>query len=302
MVALLLSIALAAAPSRAPASPEADRFKALFHAGEKLFAQGEYGLAISQFRQADQLRVTPEVSYDLAKCYEKLGDAAYATYYYRQYLQRAPNASDSLDVASRVGAYLARAEVDGKGLLEVDAFGATSVAVDARAWPDFPVAAFLPPGTHEVVAQFPSGLKKLQVQLRAGKMVSQRFEPVPPPLLEAEGGPTEVSAVPSAGDAAPSATVRSSKKSLMRTSSYVALGVGLLALAGGVTLGILSNNDVATMQAQRNQLTRAQGNALAQSANTKGLVADILFGVGGAAVVAGGVLFVFSWPDPSPQG
>ena len=41
---------------------------------------------------ADRQLATPEVIYDLAKCHEKLGDVAFATYYYRLYLKRSPAA------------------------------------------------------------------------------------------------------------------------------------------------------------------------------------------------------------------
>src|SRR4051812_12579990 len=88
VTALLLSLTLGADALYMPGAEEKERFKAYFTQGEKLYAQGEYGAAIWNFRRADRLLATPEVIYDLAKCYEKLNDVAFATYYYRLYLKR----------------------------------------------------------------------------------------------------------------------------------------------------------------------------------------------------------------------
>src|SRR5438874_364457 len=93
-----------------PGATEQEHFKTFFTKGEQLYGQGEYGAAIWNFREAETIRLTPEVAFDLAKCHEKIGDLAFATFYYRQYLKRAPNASDALDVAERVGTVLAKAE------------------------------------------------------------------------------------------------------------------------------------------------------------------------------------------------
>src|SRR5688572_13792922 len=140
-----------------PGAAEQERFKSYFTKGEELYTQGEYGAAIWNFRQADSIRLTPEVAFDLAKCHEKLGDVAFSTFWYRQYLKRAPNANDALDVAERVGTVLARAEGEGRGLLELQSNGAVELVVNKVRFAEPPVAMFLPPGEYEVAARFPSG-------------------------------------------------------------------------------------------------------------------------------------------------
>ena len=155
MLPALLAFVLLQAPLAAPGGPaEQERFKAYFTKGESLYGAGEYGAAIWNFRKADTIRLTPEVVYDLAKCHEKLGDVAFTTYYFRQYLKRAPNASDALSVAERVGVVLAQAEAEGRGLLEVVAPGAEQITIGTRTFTEAPAVLFLPPGEFEVSASF----------------------------------------------------------------------------------------------------------------------------------------------------
>ena len=126
-----------------PGDAESQRFKAAFERGEAHFQKGDFGAAIASFKEADRARVTPEVAYDLAKCFEKLGDEAYTTFYYRLYMRRAPSAPDTLDVAEKVGTTLARLESEGQGFLEFDAPRANTVTLLGHKYPEPPVALFL---------------------------------------------------------------------------------------------------------------------------------------------------------------
>src|SRR3954463_9345849 len=147
MVGLFLVLSLGAAPVSGPApglSPQSqDAFKAWFTKGESLFSEGDYGAAIFAFKQAERLRATPEVAFDLAKCHEKIGDTAFSTFYYRLYLRRAPTAGDALEVAEILGDVLSKAEANGRGLLEIDSGEQGTVVVDGISYPEFPVAVFL---------------------------------------------------------------------------------------------------------------------------------------------------------------
>lgn len=273
-----------------PGDAEAARFRAAFERGEALFQQGDFGAAIANFREADRARATPEVAYDLAKCFEKLGDEAYTVFYYRLYMRRAPNAPDTLDVAEKVGLVIARIESEGHGFLELDAPRADAVTVQGRTYPAPPLALFLPPGEYEVSAVFPSGLKTMSVQIGTGKTTTVFFEPVAPPLVPLEDALSEA-LVAQGVQAAPGPGVKP-----LRVASYVVFGVGLAALIAGITLGALSGGDAAA--AQNKQLTVGQANALAGAANGKALGANLLFGLGGAAAVSGALMFVFSMPEP----
>ncbi len=273
-----------------PGEAEALRFKAAFERGEGHFQKGDYGAAIASFREADRARVTPEVAYDLAKCFEKLGDEPFAIFYYRLYMRRAPSAPDTLDVAERVGTTIARLEAEGQGYLELDAPRANAISVAERRYPEPPVALFLPPGDYEVSAEFPSGVKRMSVQIRTGKTTSLSFEPLTPPMLTLE------QALPAALIASGVEAAPAPGPSKLRVGSYVVAGLGLAALAAGVALGVSSSADATASQDRSQTVSTARG--LADSANGKAVGANLLFGVGGAAVVGGVLMFVFSMPEP----
>ena len=273
-----------------PGEAESQRFKAFFEKGESLYQTGEYGPAIYNFEQADGQRVTPEVAYDLAKSHEKLGDAAFTLLYYRLYMRRAPEATDTLQVAQKVGQALAKAEIDGRGFLELWAPRAKSVTVKGLRFPQPPVAVFVPAGDYDVEAEFPSGVKKMVVQVRSGRITAVTFEPVQPPMLTVENAlSADLVAAGVEKDSGPT-------PSTGRVAAYLVAGVGVASLVTGIILGVSANADVA--QSQNKNLTISSAQAAATSANGKGVAANILFGVGGAGVVGGVVLFIFSMPEP----
>ncbi len=294
MVAALLAAAvLANTPTLGPSEADLERFKALFTQGEKLYGQGEYGAAIWSFKQAEAIRVTPEVAFDLAKCFEKLNDAAYTTYYYRLYLRRAPQAADALEVAEKIGSALAAGEAEGRGFLEVEGFGAKDVRLNGNVYPELPVAAFLPPGDYEVTATFPSGVQKRLVQVKTGKTTTVHLEPLPPPLVH----PGE--AVPAwASTDGPAKSGRDKA----RTASMVVLGASAAALAAGTVLGALAASDAGRLRSDRQNLTVGDAQRLADSANGRGAAANLLWLAGGVGAIGGGVLFAFTLPEPGQKG
>lgn len=297
LFSLLAVLTLTAVPSPAstpvvmPGDDQAQRFKELFEQGEALYGQGEYGMAIHFFRLADARRVTPEVAYDLAKCSEKLNESAFVVYYYRLYMKRAPTAPDTLTVAEKVGKLLSKLETQGQGFLELDVPRGRAIAVSGKRFPEGPVAMFLPKGEYDLSADFPAGRKSMKVQVQAGRAVTVSFEPLRPPLLAMEMAlPAEAVAkgIQSAVTPGPSA---------MRLSSFGLMGLGVAALVGGAVLGALSAQEATDLKTNK-ALSITQARTLAQDANGKATVANVLFGVGAAAGLSGGLLFVFSMPEP----
>lgn len=284
----LVSTLILSAPM--PGEAETARFREAFLRGETHFQSGDYGAAIASFKEADRMRVTPEVAYDLAKCFEKLGDEPFTIFYYRLYMRRAPSAPDTLEVAEKVGTVIARLESEGHGFLEFDAPRATAVTINAHRYPEPPVALYLPPGDYEVKAEFPSGAKSMSVQIRTGKTTTVSFEPVAPPMVPLENALTEE--MIARGLESPAAPPPSG----LRIGSYVVFGAGVAALVAGIAAGASSATDAAAAKNKMNSVSQAQG--LADSANGKAIGANLLFGVGGAAVVGGAVMFVFSMPEP----
>ncbi len=202
LLALLVSLSLGATDCRGDhPAPRPSRLQGVLHARRvAVRVQGEYGAAIWNFRQADKIRVTPEVAFLIwPSAAEKLNvDVAFATFYYRQYLKRAPNASDALDVAERVGTVLAQAEAEGRGLLEVLSPGAVDVAINKASFAEAPVAVFLAPGEYRSDGVVPLGReRRWSRKIRTGKTTPVAFEPMPSPLIDAAGAVTISSEGPS---------------------------------------------------------------------------------------------------------
>lgn len=291
LTGLLFIVLSSSAPPWMPDAETQERFRRHFEAGEKLYAEGEFGAAIWNFKQAETQRLTPEVAYDLAKCHEKLGDLAFATYYYRLYMRRAATATDALTVAEKVGTVLAAAEGEGRGQLELEVPGAVDITVNGRTYPEGPVALFLPPGEYAVEAKFPSGPKRMVAQVRTGKTTLITFEPAPPPLVEANGAPLSAELL----SHSPPPPVKP-----LRVVSYAAFAAGVGALALGTVMGIASRIDGDRVLNDKS-LTVSQANTLAASANGTGMAANVLWPVGGTLAAGGVVLFIFSMPEPGMQ-
>ncbi len=301
MVSVALLFVLSGMPATTPSASglEQERFKIHFTRGEALFEQGEYGAAIWNFLQADEVRKTPEVAYDLAKSHEKLGDREYSTYYYRLYLRRSPAASDALDVAERVGDVLASVEANGKGMLELEASGAGQATLRGKTWPSFPVAAFLPPGDYEVAVRFPAGTRKRWVSIRTGKVTSLKFEPVPPPLVMLSGPqPREAEwASPMPEVTRSAATASGSERSVLHGASYGVLGASAAALVAGTLLGGIAGGQAASLQQNHSGFTVSAARDRADAASSAGSAANVLWVAGGLGALAGGAMFVLSLPS-----
>lgn len=264
-----------------------------FARGEAMAAKKEDGAAIALWREAELFKGTPESAKRLAGAYERLGDGAFATLYYRLALARAPESTEAPAMAQSIGAFLGKAGSDGKGLIEVFAPRALKLVVQGREFPPGPIAMFAAPGEYEVVATFPSGVKSTRVRVKGGQVASLQFEPLQPPLLAVD------QALPEAAIARGATSDEGPPPNALRIASIIAMGVGLAAAGGGIALGVSSGQDAA--QAQNTMIPRAERQRFADAANAKAVPANTLMIAGAAAVLAGGVMFFFSLPEPGTK-
>lgn len=261
-----------------------------FARAEAMAAKGEDAAAIALYREAELYKGTPESAKRLGKAYEKVGDGAFATLYYRVALARAPEAADAASLAQQVGTFLGKAGSDGKGLIEVFAARAARLTVQGKQFPAGPVALFVTPGEYEVEAVFPSGKRTTRLRVKAGQVASINFEPLQPPLLAAEQGlPEAVLAKGVTNDEGPPANV-------VRIVSIIAMVAGAAATAPGIALGVSSANDAA--QARNTAISRAERQEFANQANAKALPANALM-IGGGVVFVGGLAgLIYSFVSP----
>jgi tetratricopeptide (TPR) repeat protein len=76
--------------------------EAQFRGAVEAFAAGRYHAAIVLFTEADRIQPRPELSFDIARSYENLGDYKTAVGFYREYLRRAGHPADEAEVLARI--------------------------------------------------------------------------------------------------------------------------------------------------------------------------------------------------------
>jgi hypothetical protein len=287
--ALLASVAMVTALPM-PGEAETKRFNDSFERAEALYSKGEYGAAIALFHDADRMKVTAEVAFDLARSFEKLGDVAFTTLYDRLYLERAPDASDAREIGARLARIISKEEASGRSLVEVFSPGARSLTIAGRHFPAPPAALFLPPGDYVVEGDFGRITKRQPMQVKLGQVSRVWFEPVRPPLVAASIS----TAVAALEVAKPGALALG--PSGKRVASFTAMGLGAAAFGAGLVFGALASADAS--RAADRTLTVRQATAAASASNDKATVANVLFITGTVAAATGGALLVFSLPDP----
>jgi tetratricopeptide (TPR) repeat protein len=99
-----------------------------YQSGVKLYNGGDYRGAIKEFSAAQQLLPADLNNYNLALCYDKLGDAEPAMQYYKTYLNAVPNTDKRAEIEAsinRLDAAVksagAKAEADRKAQADADA-------------------------------------------------------------------------------------------------------------------------------------------------------------------------------------
>src|SRR3954464_4685377 len=92
--------AAAAAPSAAPAAGDAAMAQAKqhFETGRNAYNAGDYVTAIREFKEAERLRPSPILDYNIGLANEKLGKRRVAVKYYKRYLEEQPNAANRGEV------------------------------------------------------------------------------------------------------------------------------------------------------------------------------------------------------------
>jgi hypothetical protein len=76
--------------------------KVHYHAGVKAYGAADYRTAIKEFSAAQQLAPADLNNYNLALCYDKLGEAEPAIQYYKEYLARVPNADKRTEIEASI--------------------------------------------------------------------------------------------------------------------------------------------------------------------------------------------------------
>jgi tetratricopeptide (TPR) repeat protein len=230
------------------------RARLLYDQGAKAYREGRYHVAAESFLDSHRLYPTPQLLYNVAIAFDKLGVEPSALAHYRDYLRRLPSASDAEEVKARINEL--EASLAKRGVQQITVMTEPSQAllvIDGTAVGVTPWTGETWPGAHHIAithtGQQPIA-PVITVQAIRAEDFSFKLEPVPPPEAKPAAPPPpppprEVSTltwiVLGVGTAALGTTLVSemaakNSTGLTRTGAFFG-GVGLTAsLLGGVFL------------------------------------------------------------------
>jgi tetratricopeptide (TPR) repeat protein len=291
-VFVLLSL-LAQSPQ--PVSPEAKgRAQALLREGNALFAQGEAQAALEKFEAAYAVFPSPKLQFNIAQANRDLGRPVEALAAYERFLASAPEASPE----TREDARRAVADLEGKlGRLKIDCWTKDAeIALDGK-----PLAAeraanpvWTTAGRHQVTVRHAGDLPAIEdVDVAAGQLrtvtvalrsANDVARPVPQavaptPSAAAEASPTLLERRPAAPP---------SERRGLRARAWLGAGATAAFAVGAVIAGSLATARYDSLNASCGK-TRCSEDQI-DSVKLRAHVADVLWGLAGAAAVATGVV------------
>lgn len=105
LIACAAALAVFVAPLSIPVAQAQDALEQArdhYKRGNELFARGDYEAAIAEFAEADNLAPSPTLEFNIALCYDRLGDRAEALRRYQLYLRAAPGAANRATVEAKI--------------------------------------------------------------------------------------------------------------------------------------------------------------------------------------------------------
>jgi hypothetical protein len=144
IVIVVLALIASLSATRAWADPRDDA-RAHYQSGLKLYTGGDYKAAITEFSAAQQLMPADLNNYNIALCYDKLGDADNAVKYYRDYLSKVPDAPKHAEIEASIARLSAASASASKKVADekaaADAKASADAAANAKAAQDAQAAA-----------------------------------------------------------------------------------------------------------------------------------------------------------------
>lgn len=285
---LLAALVALSTPAHASDAPEAldartAEAKAQFKQGVQLYKQARYGEAVETFETAYRLKPHGVVRFNVAQCYEKLGEVGKALASYHLYLREVPQAEDAAAVrAAMAGLEKRLAERGVQQLLVFSTPPNARLAIDQHPTGATPWAGELPLGRHALALEL-AGHEPASREVELGAASSVVLEVTLPaaPVVGVE--------VPKSAPDAPIPAAKAEASPPPRRWTWVVAGAAAASLVAAVGCGIAAQSASDQMRSAPHDRQTVQG--LHDRAASTQTAANVLYGVGAAAGVAGGVLF-----------
>jgi hypothetical protein len=290
----------AAAQAQTPSSSKVTA-EALFEDARQLMTEGKYDDACPKFAASERLDPSTATLLNLASCYERQGRTATAWATYREAASAANAAgrNDYLTTAERHASglepSLARLTITVEQPVEGLHLERDGIAVERAEWG---IAIPVDPGTHSLAASAPghkSWASTVAVTRNGAQvaLVVPALEALPVASPEVPPPPPPASAVVS--PAAPIGVDSNTGSSTQRAMGWVVGSVGVAGLVVGTAFAISAknkyNDSLSECEPLEPNLCTSQGVSERSNARSQGDAATLAFGLGAAAIIAGGVLW-----------
>lgn len=280
-VVLMASVVLgASSPSWAAESPTQAARK-YFKQGREYYQQARYPEAIEQFEQAYRAKPHGVIFFNLAQCYEKLGDVPNAIKHYRDYLRDIPNAEDRPTVETVIANLERRAKENAQQALVIRS---TPTGADFRLDSE-------PRGKTPFEGEVKSGSHLIELKLEG-------YEPATRLIVTSADQPTELE-VPLkrsptnlnvAATQVPTPRSTELRSSHSRKWMWASFGISGIATSVALIAGASAEGQAATLRATKfgNQ---QEVQSLHDSARARAKVSNVFYAIGGTAAATGLAFF-----------
>jgi tetratricopeptide (TPR) repeat protein len=283
--AALMGSLLAALASPALADQRSDA-REHFMQGTKYFDLGRFDEAIKEYEAAFEIKDEPAILYNIAQAHRLANHAREAVHFYKAYLRRAPTAKNRDEVETKIEEL--------EKLLEQQQRTQT-LSPDNPMMPGERVAVAKPqpkpvetkPAEHKPATTTPPAETKPET-------APAQTGPETPPATPPPGETKPVSDIPT-----PAPAVKKEEPTPGKTKKIAGLtlvGVGAVALIGGIVCSALATS--AANEVSNEAMAGQPFDPSKESAGkTDQLVAGVMYGVGGAILVAGAVVTALGFVD-----
>ncbi len=280
----------AAAPAKPPALTGAELTAAKKHyaEGEKKYKAADFEGSLAEFKQANEVKSTPQAERFIGLCEDALGHYPEAVDWYDKFLAHVPDkmASAADDLKKREIEIKA---MPGKVHVESTPPGAGVAVDDKPAVGSTPTDIELATGSHKLALSAPGHLpteKTVDVTYASTQTVTAELEPEPPPPPPPP--PPVVAAVPPPAPVAPALPAEQRS----RLPAFITGGIAVAAMGVGTVFGVIALNDKSNFD--KNPTTQT-----ADDGDTHSLIADMAFGIGVTFGVTSAVLFLTKDEPPA---
>ena len=265
--------------------------KTKYEEGADAYTAGHFKDAVDLFLAADRLAPSAPLSFNIARAYEKIGDAAGALRWYRDYLRRSPEVGNAESVRGLI-ANLAQS-LQRRGIQQVTVLtspaGAT-VTMDDQPVGVTPWTGEIAPGKHHLLLSergYADAERELVLAADVPLEVSVRL------TQQSLTGASSVTPASPSSSALPPSPAGPPPDRKLGVLPWLTLGAGTVSLGAALTFELLRRSAESDAKQQLIQVRYQQRLETEQSRQTAGRV---FLAAGSALLAAGGLMLLFDRP------